>query len=151
MATHRGDTKEEINYIKANYDKLIVDDFQKHFKCSRSKTYAMLKRNLTPNEYKVFLRQSKKRHRQYNTFTSELKQELMLNFKDIVVKDFIEEHNLSNYAVTCFLRENKMYKVKDESPPINMSKEQKEELRIKRKASAEYYLRRCWKLCGIDD
>lgn len=151
MATRRGDTKAEINYIKANYDKLIVDEFQKHFKCSRSKTYAMLKRNLTPNEYKVFLRQSKKRHRQYNTFTSELKQELMLNFKDIVVKDFIEEHNLSNYAVTCFLRENKMYKVKDERPPINMSKEQKEELRKKRKASAEYYLRKCWKLCGIAD
>lgn len=151
MATRRGDTKEEINYIKANYDKLIVDEFQKHFKCSRSKAYAMLKRNLTPNEYKVFLRQSKKRHRQYNTFTSELKQELMLNFKDIVVKDFIEEHNLSNYAVTCFLRENKMYKVKDERPPINMSKEQKEELRKKRKASSEYYLRKCWKLCGIAD
>ena len=151
MATHRGDTKAQIDYIKANYDKLIVDDFQEHFKCSRSKAYAMLKRNLTPDEYQAFLNQGKKRHSKYDRFTSELRQELILNFEDIVIKDFIEEHNLSKHAVKRFLRENKMYKIKDENPHINMSKEQKEELRVKRKASAEYYLKKCLKLCDIAD
>lgn len=149
MATQYKDTKPQIAYIKANYNKLIVDDFQEHFKCSRSKAYAMLKRNLTPEEYQVFLNQGKKRHKQYARFTTELRQELVLHFDDIVIKEFIEEHNLSKYAVKRFLRENNFYKIKDAMPHINMTKEQKAELRRQRQATADYYLKRCWELCGM--
>lgn len=151
MVKRGEDTKAQINYIKANYDKLIIDDFQEQFKCSRSKAYAMLKRNLTPEEYQVFLNHGKKRHTQYARFTSELRQQLVLNFDNIVIKEFIEEHNLSKHAVKRFLRENNLYKIKDAMPHINMTKEQKAELRRQRQASADYYRERCWKLCGMGD
>ena len=125
--------------------------FQEYFKCSRSKAYAMLKRNLTPEEYQVFLNQGKKQHKQYARFTTELRNYLVLHFDDIVIKDFVKKHNLSKHAVNRFLRENNMYKMKDAIPHIGMSKEQKAELRKKRKASADYYRKRYWKLCGMGD
>ena len=148
MVKRGEDTKEQIAYIKANYDKLIIDNFQEHFGCSRSKAYNMLKRNLTPEEYQVFINKGKKRHKKYARFTAELRKQLLLQFDDIVIKEFVEEHNLSKHAVERFLRENDMYKVKDAMPHINMNKEQKARLRKERKASADYYLKRCWKLCG---